>query len=173
MKPKHSKPQYDRDLQVTPEEIVADLMTVIRNKFYGDLPDQFFKDQNFLRKNVVLWPAQWLDEKAVTLKPSRYKAILIDILTQVAIHGTDTVKYWPGYLMSCVQRHFAIHGEEYYEEGKSLRAALDKSLTAISRAHDAPRGVDPIRVMAQAQTLAKAPKRRPAKPPVKQLTFGL
>jgi hypothetical protein len=166
MKPK--RPAFDRDRQVTPEEIVSDLMTVIRNKFYGDRPDQFFKDQNFLRRNVVLWPARWLDEKAVTLKPFRYREILIDIFNQVAIHGTETVKYWPGYLMSCVQRHFAIHGEEYYEEGKSLRAALDKSLFAITRAQATPATPDPIRIMARAQTLAKPPKRRPKSKPASQ-----
>jgi hypothetical protein len=40
------------------------------------------------------------------------------------------------------------HGEEYYEEGKSLRASLDK---IIRRAPAIP-VADPIRVLAEAET---------------------
>jgi hypothetical protein len=84
----------------------------------------------------------------VTLPPERYKAILLEIFNGIKQHGsTEAIKYWPGYLMHCVQTHFRIHGEEYYEEGKALRATLDK----IIRKAPAIPTADPIRVLAEAR----------------------
>jgi hypothetical protein len=84
----------------------------------------------------------------VTLPPERYKAILLEIFNGIKQHGsTEAIKYWPGYLMHCVQTHFRIHGEEYYEEGKALRATLDK---IIRKAPSIPTA-DPIRVLAEAR----------------------
>lgn len=128
-------------------EIRSDLLNVIRHQFYADAPAvQFHQDKAFLLKNVILWPASYLDRRGVTLPPARYKAILLDVFNGIKQHGsTAAVKYWPGYLMVSVQSHFRLHGEEYYEEGKALRATLSKIL---SKAPQIPTA-DPVRVLAE------------------------
>jgi hypothetical protein len=148
-----------RPRQTLALEIRDDLLNAIRNQFYADAqPGQFQKDRKFLLSRVVLWPAGYLDRRGVTLPPERYKAILLDIFNGIKAHGqTGAIQYWPGYLCHCVQEHFKHHGEEYYEEGKSLRASLDK---IIRRAPAIP-VADPIRVLAEARRdLLKSPTTR-------------
>lgn len=148
----------DRPKQSVPSEIKTDLLNAIRNSFYGDLPDKrWHSDKQFILVNVVLWPASYLNDKGVTLPPARYKAIVLDVLMGIKRHGqTESVKYWPGYLKHCLQTHFRIHGEEYYEEGKALRGRLDSVLKTMGQTPTA----DPIRVMAEARRDLIQEKRR-------------
>lgn len=83
-----------RPKQQLPGEIIGDLMGAIRNAFYaGD--ERWFADQAFLRRRVV------------TLPPQRYKEILLEVFQEIKRHGqTESVKYWPGYLVHCMQQHF-------------------------------------------------------------------
>lgn len=91
-----SKPSTsDRPKQELPSEIIGDLLGVIRRQFYGDAePTQWLKDQTFIKREVVTWPAAWLNKRGVTLPPARYKAILLDIFDGIKTHGaTGAVKY--------------------------------------------------------------------------------
>jgi hypothetical protein len=160
----------ERPKQQLPGEIIHDLMGVIRGAFYpGD--DRWFADQHFIRRHVVTWPAAWLVGKGVTLKPERYKEIVLGVIQGIKRHGqTGVVKYWPGYLKHCLQMHFKVHGDEIYEEAKSLRTALDNALLACKRGEGD--GPDPIEVIAAARRI-KTPG-RPARGKVKagkQLEF--
>jgi hypothetical protein len=150
-----------RPTQQTPAEIVEDLMQVIRVGFYQEIPKKWFKDQRFLKVNVVLWPAGWLNKKGVTLPPERYKEILQKLFIEIKVNATQAIKYPPGYLMHSVQKHFAIHGDEYYEEAKSMRAKTDNALFGVQRARDTVRGADPVQAMAMSQSvLSVGTKRR-------------
>jgi len=88
----------ERLKQNVPAEVVEDLMRFIRNSFYpGD--DRWFKDQHFIRRHVVTWPAAWLNGKGVSLPPERYKQIVMGVIIGIKQHGaTEAIKYWPGYL---------------------------------------------------------------------------
>lgn len=138
-----------RPKQSVPAEIKNDLLGAIRSAFYGDATEkQWHQDKNFILREVVLWPASWLNSKGVTLPPARYKAIILDVLQGIKRHGsTEAVKFWPGYLKHCLQTHFRIHGEEYYDEAKALRAPL---ASILAKASQTPT-VDPIRVLAEAR----------------------
>jgi hypothetical protein len=151
-----------RQKQQLPREIAGDLLQAIRSAFYGDLPTKrFMQDRQFLLRNVVTWPARWLNKRGVTLPPDRYKRILLDVFVEIKRHGaTGVVSYWPGYLMKCVQSHFAIHGEEYYEEGKALRAKLE---TVMLACHRAPTS-DPVAGLAQVHAVLSSSKRSRRKP---------
>jgi hypothetical protein len=164
----------ERPKQQLPEEIVQDLMGVIRNSFYGDLPPKrWFEDQGFIRRKVVCWPAGWLISKGVTLKPERYKEIVMGVITTIKHHGdTGGVKYWPGYLLHCLQMHFKCHGDEIYEEAKSLRTALEKTIQHVSLKCGAGKTwVDPIEVLAMAGKVAATGRRHKKAKPAKQLEF--
>ena len=162
MKPKRPLPAQ-RPAQETPAEIVADLMGAIRGQFYADLPEQkWWQDQRLIKSWVVLWPARWLEQRGVTLRPERYKEIVLGILDTIKRHGaTASVEYWPRYLAKCLQDHFKHHGDEYYEEGKALRAVVESALARAQRAQAAQ--PDPVRVLAEAgQVLATTTRRRTA-----------
>jgi hypothetical protein len=151
----------ERPKQDLPADIIGDLMTAVRNGFYPG-NDAWFADQSFIRRRVVTWPAGWLNKRGVTLKPERYKEILLGIFTEIKRHGqTGTVKYWPGYLVHCVQEHFKYHGEEIYNEAKALRNKVEAALLAGKRATDCRQGNDPVAALALVhQTLTAAHKRK-------------
>lgn len=138
-----------RPKQSIPAEIKNDLLGAIRGSFYGDASDkQWHQDKRFILLNVVLWPASYLNSRGVSLPPSRYKAIVLDVLMGIKQHGqTDAIKYWPGYLKHCLQTHFRIHGEEYYEEAKAIKAPL---AAIVARTEGLP-VADPVRVLAEAR----------------------
>jgi hypothetical protein len=69
--------------------------------------------------------------KGFTVPGPRYEAIMRGIFETIKTRGqTGAVKFWPGYLMMCVQKHWHVHWEEYYAEAKSVRAAVDAALLA-------------------------------------------
>jgi hypothetical protein len=134
-------------------EIVSDLLGVIRGQFYGDAsPKKWFQDRPFLLRNVVLWPASWLNKRGVSLKPERYKAIILECIADIKHHGaTGVVQFWPGYLMHCVQEHFKHHGDEIYKEGKSLRTLSERAMMAFIRASEPVNQADPVRALSMAR----------------------
>lgn len=152
----------DRPKQEVPLDLVNDLMHVVKSQFYADAPiKQWLQDQHFIKIRTVLFPASWLNQRGVTLSPERYRAILIDIFTGIKQHGsTGVVKYWPGYLAHCVQEHFKVHGEEYYEEGKTLRTKLERLQLAFTRAAAAPPPPDPVQGLAEVHRVLVGHQRR-------------
>lgn len=122
-----------RAKQSLPEQIVADLLGVIRRQFLADLAEkEWYQHRRFLLR-VVTWPAAWLNRRGVSLPPARYKAVFLGILDGVKVHGaTAQVKYWPGYLLHCVQEHFKHHGDELYEEAKSVRHSVERALSRVA-----------------------------------------
>lgn len=153
-----------RPRQDTPTDLVNDLLGVIRNQFYTEDRNQWFKDQAFLRRNVVLWPADWLNQRGVTLPLDRYKKILLGVFNTIKIHGdTDAVHYWPGYLMHCVQEHFRHHEEEIYEEAKSVRVKLDQALGKLTPEQRVT--ADSMRILSEAYKLSASPRKRRGKRP--------
>jgi len=95
--------------------------------------------------------------RGVTLPSARYKEIVLGVLIGIKQHGaTDVIKYWPGYLKHCLQTHFKVHGEEIYNEAKSVRNKVEHTLLACRKVE---RSVDPIAVIAEARKLNAKPKR--------------
>ena len=155
----------ERPKQPLAAEIVGDLLASIRGAFYGDLDDkQWHQEKRFLTR-VVTWPASWFNRRAVTVRPERYKAIFLGIVDDIKVHGsTAGVKFWPGYLLRCVQEHFRHHGDEYYEEGKAVRATVEKALSQVA----GRRQVDPVEALAQVSAVL-APRRVRTRSVKKQL----
>jgi hypothetical protein len=150
----------DRPRQTLPEQIVADLLGAIRGQFCAELPVKEWCQQKRFFMRVVLYPAQWLSRRGVTLPPERYKAVLLGVFDGIKTHGqTASVKFWPGYLLHCVQEHFKHKGDAIYEEAKSARAAAER---ALSKAAVRP-SADPVEALAQAASVLRlTARRRPA-----------
>lgn len=149
------RPQIPRAKQPTPDELVASLLELVRAKFYQGHGLVFTKDLPRLRDWVILWPAEWLYEKAVTISMERYGEIMRKVIIEAAAHGNlGEIKYLPAWLKQTVQSHFRIHGEDIYDEAKAIRNLVDNAL-AISGKHTqaAP---DPMKELTQAKRLLNA-----------------
>lgn len=146
---------------------IEQLLGVINKTFYGKLPPKkFFQDRNVLLL-AVTWPANWLKERGITWSAERYFRTLREILTGIREHGaTGEIKYFAGYLLKCVQDHFAHNGDTYCEQGKNTLHAWERALGRATGAAGAPArraAEQAIDVLAEAHRVL-AQRRRPAKP---------
>ena len=166
------RPKFQRLKQPVPEDLRNSILGLLKSKFYGG-PDQAAEAQEFAQDRkrllgwVVLWPAKWLDERAATIHGEAYREIFNKVFLQAAAHVTSKVKYRPAYLMQVIQSHFRIHGEDYLDQAKAIRAVADHALFIAGQARQpAP---DPVAELAKAKRLLDAPKRKKTAPlsPVK------
>lgn len=154
------RPQRQPRRQATPLEIRDELLRFIQSKFYPADPVNFAKDRPRLLKWVVLKFASYLDDRGVTIPANRYLEIMRDqvLMEAVRFGRTDEIKYRPAWLGKVVELHLDHHGEDYYEEGKSLRNQVDQAL-AIARSGVQRSDRDPVRDLAQASRLLTGKKR--------------
>lgn len=158
-----------RQYQETPAEMVATVLGMIRGQFYGDLPEEkWFKDRAFVKKNVVLWPATWLNARGLTLAPERYQAILVEKIIDLKRHATGPIRNPSGYLMRCLQDHFSHNEDKLHDEAKAFTASVSRVVSGLSAA---PR-LDPVAALATAAAVI-TPKRRQQGGPKGQGEFGL
>ena len=177
MRPAAKDSTAPRPGQDTPEALIWRLQTFIRGQFCADLtPKQWAQSVNFMRRNVILWPARFMAGKGFTLPPDRYESIMRDIFQGIIRHGkAGAVKYWPGYLMKCVQDHWRHHWEEYYAEAKSCRYLAETALLACKpNIRPENRTVEALAIAHKVLTTAYKQKRHPKTLPTqKQLPlFG-
>ena len=76
------------------------------------------------------------------------------------------IKYRPAWLGKVVEEHLSHHGEEYYDEGKSLRTHLENALLVAKRSMAAPNAVHELAAVSR---LLKVPKRSVKGPKKSQL----
>ena len=161
----------DRPYQDTPEDLVARLLSTVRGQFCGDMtPGEWGMHSHFIKRNVILWPARFMIGKGFTVPAARYESIMRSIFQTIIQHGdTGVVKFWPGYLMMCVQQHWRHHWEEYYAEAKSARTLVATLLAGCKPIEHEDRTVEAL-AMAHKVLATKKPKSRPAAAPA-QLGF--
>jgi len=130
-----ARPAIARPQQDTPEDLVDRLLETIRGQFCAQMTGkEWGQARHFLKRNVVLWPARFMFGKGFTVPAARYEAILRSVFADIKTHGkADAIKYWPGYLMKCVQDHLRHHWEEYYAEAKSIRSAAETALMHLGK----------------------------------------
>lgn len=126
------KPTRPKIKQPRSDEVRDTILDFIRRKFYPGHFVEFAKQHRHLLRWVVFELAVYLDSRAVTIPATRYIEIMVGekgILMEALRFGdTENITYLPAWLRKCVQSHLTVHGETYYDEGKSLRNALDVAL---------------------------------------------
>lgn len=155
-----------RERQDMPQEIVGDLLGIIRGQFCGDLSDKAWFQNRRMFLRVVTYPAGWLSKRGVTLAPTRYKEIVLGIFDGVKAHGsTGAIKHWPGYLLHCVQEHFRHHGDEIYEEAKAVRHSVERAMARLAPGEPE----NPTAVLAQVNSIVSRRRPKAARKPENQL----
>lgn len=128
------RPSLPARKQPTTPEILESLLSILESKFYRGYAVNFAKDRRRLLDWVILWPAQWLNERSVTVSADRYREILKAILIDAAAHAQlDKINYLPAYLAKTIQAHFAHHGDEIYEEAKAIRNMVENAISIAGR----------------------------------------
>lgn len=160
------------DTQVEIEQLLGN----IRSQFYTTTPDKkFFEDRNVLLL-AVTWPATWLKERGCTWSAERYFQVLRTILVGIKSHGaTGEIRYFPGYLLRCVQDHFRHNSDAYCDEGKKTRNAWEMAIgkaMGAARADALRRDEAAIDLLAQAHRVV-AVRRTPTKVETKADPQGL
>jgi hypothetical protein len=150
--------------QPTPQDMTDACLEFLHRKFYQGEGEgrRFAQDRKRLLLWVVLWPATWLNERGVTIHGEAYKQIFFKVMLQADMHRSERIKYRPAWLRMVIQSHWKMHGEEYYEEAKSMRSVTEKLLLLTGVAKSGP---DPVKELASARSIlaAHTPKRTPPK----------
>jgi hypothetical protein len=153
----------------SPESVILDLCYIARNQLYVDQPDNFYPQLKDL-KRAFTWPAHWFNERALFVGPDRYKQILLERIQEIKRHGdTAGIKYWPRYILTCLQRHFAAEASHYNDEGKAARDLVARTMANLPLS-GRPQGPAPdqfTRDLATVYTLLKSPggrRKTPSKP---------
>ncbi len=167
------RPQLPARKQPTPPELIEALLGLIESKFYRGFPVPFAKDKQRLLQWVVLWPATWFNEKRAPIAANRYREIMFKIILDAAAHAVvEKIKYLPAWLSETVQSHFRMHGEEYYEEAKSIRAVVENALLVAGQRVEPALDVSKDLMAARALLRAAKGQTKPKKALVKeQLTL--
>jgi hypothetical protein len=159
-----------RPKQPTPQELTDSLLDFLERKFYQGRALNFAKDRPRLLKWVILWPASWLNKRGVTVPADRYRELFMAVFIDGLRFGnTGNITYLPAWLAKVIQSHFAHHGDEIYDQAKSMRNLVDQAVTIASRpVQQAP---DTVRAMAQAASLLKPKRMLKKQPPKAQLNL--
>ena len=145
--------------QPTPDALLAELLDFLQRKFYEGHAVNFTKDRRRLLDWVVLWPAKWLNERGVTLPAERYREIFFTVFMDGLVFGNvGQITYLPAWLAKVIQSHFQHHGDEIYQEAKSMRSMVEETMILTGKL--AVRKADPVNTLAQAAALLRQPKKR-------------
>jgi hypothetical protein len=129
----------NRPKQTVPADLVNQLMILVRTQFCGNMDaKEWGKHSHFVRRNVIMWPARFIcDKKGFTIPGERYDQIMRLIFLEIRRNMTNApIRYWPGYLMRCVQEHWHHHWEDYYTESKASTNLTQSTLIALGRLPD-------------------------------------
>jgi len=157
----------DRDKTDPTAEVLLRLVYAVRDQLYR--PDQkpTFYAQLKDVKRALAWPASWFNERAIFVSAERYTQVIMARLIEIKRHGdTAGVQYWPRYILTCLQRHFRIEGEDYYDEGKAARDIVSRVVPKLQSTAPAPDTF--TRQLAAAHALLKSPggrSKHPKRPP--------
>ena len=134
------------------------LLAQIKQRFYTckSSDKQFYADRRMLLY-ALTWPGNWLEQRGLPISAQRYEQLLTQRFKAIAQHGDPEryQRYFPAYLLKCLQDWFAHHGDELYEELKHIRNYL-YSIEALLQECTSQRPEDIVAPMAQAHAILKS-----------------
>jgi hypothetical protein len=121
---------------MTPEEFTSEMLQELRHEFMRGASDkQFFQERTTLIEAITL-PARYLNDRGAVALTAKYRGILHTIMNTIRRKGNRAVvRRFSIYFLKCVQEHMHHHGEDYYNDSKSLsgRVLLQSALRDLRR----------------------------------------
>ena len=115
------------------------LLDQIKAQFYDHKQPEkrFYQDRRMLLY-ALTWPAKWLDQRGLPITPQSYQQLITQRLQDIQTHGVaqHQFRYFPRYLLKCIQDWFAHHGDELYEQLKHVRNQLCTIETLLQQSAD-------------------------------------
>ena len=150
------------------------LLAQIKQNFYTNKlsEKQFYADRRMLLY-ALTWPGKSLEQRGLPITAQGYEHLLSQRLKAIAQHGKPEryQRYFPGYLLKCLQDWFAHHGDELYEELKHVRNHLH-SIEALLQRCTSQRAEDIVTPMAKAHAILMSQRQRKhGKEDTRQLTL--
>jgi hypothetical protein len=151
---------------MTADEFAAEMLAELRKEFFARTPDKQFHQEKHLLLQAIAFPARYLNDRGASALPSKYRAILHEVITTIKKKGNrGQIRRFSVYFLHCVQEHMKHHGDDYYDDAKAARPVASLVNTAIRklRATEAFRTTD---ALSQAhRTLATRAGRKKAPAP--------
>lgn len=133
---------------MTPSELGNTMLVMIRDQFYPDDHKGFYQERTLLLQ-AVTYPAQWFETRGVKVTESRYREILMEVIQTIKRYGnTAKIQRFSAYLLHAIQTHMRFHGDQYYEEGKRTRQAVEEVMLGL-RKKAAPASDETVPVLAE------------------------
>jgi hypothetical protein len=157
----------ERERTEAAPDVLTKLVYAVKNQLYRAEQLPYFHGQLQDVRKALTWPAHWFNERALFVSAERYQEIMLGLINEIKGHGdTGTIKYWPHYLLTCIQRHFRFNADRYNIEGKAARDGVARALKALKVPVDGAVPADAFtREMAAAHGLVKSPGGRRKAPP--------
>lgn len=140
-----------------------DMLAVIHFRFFGsETPRRWAQEQGVIRQ-VITYPARYLEDRGVSLPEDRYRKLLVYILADIQrnIQNPAGIRRMSYYLLHSVQEHMKHQGDRYYELAKTPKAASSHTKEVLAGLEIA----EPITpALAQAHAILAARTQRRCKP---------
>jgi len=144
------------------KETMEALLAQVRQRFYMAAGETLFHRDRKALVYALSWPAGWMRERQLRPAQRRYRELVERSLADIALHGDQERwgKYFPRYLLKCLQDRFRYRHDELYFELKRASNALE--LLALSGKAQAQASQGAIDALARVHEIV-APKRRSGK----------
>ena len=148
------------------------LLARIKESFYCcNLSDKRFYEDRRMLLYALTWPAKWMDQRGLQVGAQQYERLITERLKSIAQYGRPEryQRYFPGYLLKCLQDWFAYHGDELYEELKHVRNQLYRIEALLNSQHTAEVAEDIVTPMAKAHAILMSQCRHKRRTDTRQL----
>ena len=109
------------------EKTIQNILIKIEKLFYSTPNQQrcYYQDKRMLIYTIT-WPAEWMRSRGLQISQPAYEKLIIERLEQIAEYGNQQAyqKYFPRYLLKCIQNWFQYNGNALYEKLKHIRDTL-------------------------------------------------
>lgn len=145
---------------------LCDLLHDVRLRFYTTQPSAAFQRDRRRLVYALTWPAVWLDRRGLFCSAQRYRTLVVDRLDAIRAHGDPARygRYFPTYLLKCLQDFLDRHGDELDGELKHLRNALDVVVGSLRLAEKTVAQSRQIAALAQVHRCLRANAPAPSDP---------
>lgn len=155
------------------EQLLAALLERVRRVFYKDtigVPPiaqrPFFQDRSMLIRGLC-HPAEFMVQKQwPRLSAEKYESMICTVLRTISEHGVPAaaMRRRGAYIVHCLQEHWRINWDQYYETAKANDLAADtlKSLSPkVAAPGAAPHPIDYLAAVAREALAVKGAGRKP------------
>lgn len=155
-----------RPESIAAEPALAELLHDVRLRFYATQPAAAFQRDRRRLLYALTWPAVWLERRGRFCSPDRYRRLVVERLDAIRAYGDPARygRYFPTYLLKCLQDFLDRHGDELCGELLHIRHALDIVRGSLRFADKAAVQSRQIEAMAQVHRFLRANAPAPSDP---------